>query len=371
MPIDSNIRNIIKAKGCIKIDDMMREVLSNTPNSYYKITKNIGKYGDFITSPEISQLFGELIALWAIEKWQELGAPKKLLLIELGPGQGQLMQDFLRVAKLIPEFFNATQIYLLEINQHFIKKQKSNLAEYDKNIKWISDIKQIPKLPSIIISNEFFDALPIKQYMKVKDKWFESILVIDPIDERIKYDKIELHIALQRQLALDHINAQDGAIIEESIESLDIVRFLSKHINNYRGAKLIIDYGYALEAPTRTRGQYNSTLQAIKEHQYHSIIDSLGEADLTAHVDFDALKKAAHEQGVNNYSISSQKEFLTKYGIEIRLQALKISASQEEKSILDKQVFRLTSSQQMGELFKVLELIAMPMKKMPRLSKSK
>ena len=363
MPIDSNIRNIIKTNSHIKIDDMMREVLSNTPNSYYKITKNIGEHGDFITSPEISQLFGEIIALWAIEKWQELGSPKKFTLIELGPGQGQLMQDFLRVAKLLPEFFNAAQIYLLEINPHFIKKQQTKLIEYNKNIIWISDIKQIPKLPSIIISNEFFDALPIKQYMKVKDQWFESILVIDPIDERIKYGKIELHSALQKQLALDHINAKDGAIIEESIESLDIIRSLSKHLYTYGGAKLIIDYGYAFEAPIRRRGQYNSTLQAIKNHQYHSIISSLGEADLTAHVDFDALRKAAHEQGVNNYSISSQKEFLIKYGIKIRLQTLKTNASQEDKEILDKQVFRLTSSQQMGELFKVLELITISTKK--------
>ena len=363
MPIDSNIRNIIKTNSHIKIDDMMREVLSNTPNSYYKITKNIGEHGDFITSPEISQLFGELIALWAIEQWQKLGSPKKFSLLELGPGQGQLMQDFLRVVKLVPEFFDAAQIHLLEINPYFIKKQKAKLTEYNKNIKWISDIKQIPKLPSIIISNEFFDALPIKQYMKVKDKWFESILVIDPIDEHIKYDKIELHKALQTQLALDYINARDGAIIEESLESLDIIRSLSKHLFTYSGAKLIIDYGYAIEAPTRHRGQYNSTLQAIKNHQYHSIISSLGEADLTAHVDFDALKKAAHEQGVNNYTISSQKEFLIKYGIEMRLQALKINASQNDKEILDKQVFRLTASQQMGELFKVLELIAIPTKK--------
>jgi len=358
MPIDSNVRNIIKSNGHIKIDDMMREVLSNSPDSYYKTTQDIGEQGDFITSPEISQLFGEIIALWAIEKWQELGSPKKFMLLELGPGQGQLMQDFLRVAKLVPEFLDAAQIHILEINPHFIKKQQAKLIEYKKDIKWISDIKKIPQIPSIIISNEFFDALPIKQYMKVKNKWFESILVIDPIDERIKYDKVELHKSLQKQLLFDHIDAQDGAIIEESIESLDIIRFLSKHLCAHGGANLIIDYGYNVNTKIRTRGQYNSTLQAIKNHQYHSMIDSLGEADLTAHVDFNALMTAAYEQEIKTHSISSQQEFLVKYGIEIRLQSLKNNASQEECDVLDKQVFRLTSPKQMGELFKVLELAA-------------
>lgn len=364
MPIDSKIRSIIKENGHIKIDDMMREVLSANSGSYYKSLKNIGRNGDFITSPEISQLFGEIIALWAIEKWQQLGMPKRFSLIELGPGQGKLMQDFLRTAKLVPEFYNAARVYLLEINPHFIKKQKANLIEYNKNIKWLTDIKKIPKTQAILIANEFFDVMPIKQYMKVKNKWFELILVIDPIDGRIKYDKVELHKALQHQFLFEHTNSRDGAIIEESIESLNIIRFLSKHLCTHGGASLIIDYGYDIKTETRTRRQYNSTLQAIKNHQYHSIIDSLGEADLTAHVDFNALKKAAIEQEINDYNILSQKEFLVKYGIEIRLQALKNTASQEEGDILDRQVFRLISTKQMGELFKVLEIVAPKLKKL-------
>lgn len=364
MPIDSKIRSIIKENGHIKIDDMMREVLSAGSGSYYKSLKNIGENGDFITSPEISQLFGETIALWAIEKWQQLGMPKRFTLIELGPGEGKLMQDFLRTAKLVPEFYNAIRIYLLEINPYFIKKQKASLTSYNKNIKLFTNIKKIPKTKAIIIANEFFDALPIKQYMKVKNKWFELVLVVDPIDGRIKYQKTELHKALQHQFLLEHIRSQDGAIIEESVESLNIIRFLSKHLCTYGGAGIIIDYGYNIKTENRTRGQYNSTLQAIKNHQYHSIIDSLGEADLTAHVDFNALKKAAVEQGINNHNILSQKEFLVKYGIEIRLQTLKNTASQKESDILDRQVFRLTSAKQMGKLFKVLEIFSPKLKKL-------
>lgn len=357
MPIDSHIRYHIKEHGHIKIDDMMREALSTNSESYYKSTKTLGEEGDFITSPEISQLFGEIIALWAIEKWQTLGSPKRFALIELGPGRGKLMQDFLRVAKLDSKFFAAIEIFLYEINPFFIDTQKSNLIEYNKSISWIKNIAEIPKIPGIFIANEFFDALPIKQYLKVKTKWFESTLVTDPVDGRIKFNKIELHKALQKQLLSEHKNAQDGAIIEESIESLNIVREMSKHIQKHTGAALIIDYGYNIHSDARRRDQYNSTLQAIKNHQYSSIIDTLGEADLTAHVDFNALSKAAKEQSIKNIAYGTQRDLLLKYGIELRLESLKNNLSQEDFSIIEKQVFRLTSTRQMGELFKVLELL--------------
>jgi NADH dehydrogenase [ubiquinone] 1 alpha subcomplex assembly factor 7 len=357
MPIDSKIRHIIKENGHIKLDDMMREVLSTNPNSYYKSTKAIGKNGDFITSPEISQLFGEMIALWAIEKWQSLGSPDKFALVELGAGQGKLMQDFLRVAKLAPNFFAAIELFIYEINPFFISLQKENLVEYNKPISWIQDLKEIAKIPTIIIANEFFDALPIKQYLKVKDNWYESILVTDPIDGKIKFHKTELSKILQNQLLLEHKEANDGAIIEESLESLIIIRFLSEHLHAHTGAALIIDYGYNIQTNNRTREQYNSTLQAIKNHQFNPVLETLGEADLTTHVDFNALSNAANQRGIKNIAVSLQKDFLIKYGIEIRLNSLKESLSKDDFTNVKKQVFRLTSEQQMGELFKVLELL--------------
>jgi len=357
MPIDSKVRAIIKENGHITIDDMMREVLSTNSESYYQSTESIGEDGDFITSPEISQLFGEMIALWAIEQWQLLGSPDKFALVELGPGQGKLMQDFLRVAKLEPKFFAAIEVFLYEINPFFINSQKANLIEYNRPIHWIKNVNEIPKLPAIIIANEFFDALPVKQYLKVKKKWYESILVADPVDGRIKFHKTELSKALQHQLLHEHKKASDGAVIEESVESLDITRYLSKHIHLHKGAALIIDYGYHVHSETRTSGQYNSTLQAIKNHQYNSVLDTLGEADLTTHVDFIALSKAAKEQNIKNIAFSTQREFLIKYGIKLRLETLKQNLAHDHFTNIAKQVFRLTSDQQMGELFKVLELL--------------
>lgn len=336
---------------------MMREVLHTNSDSYYKKTQNIGEKGDFTTAPEISQLFGEMLALWAIEKWQQSGNPKQFTLLELGPGQGQLMQDFLRVARLVPEFYDAAKIYLLEINPYFIKKQRLSLEQYHKDIKWISDITEVPKDPLIVIANEFFDALPIKQYIKVKERWFESVFIVDPIDGCIKYSKIAIKELLQKQLLLDHPDSKDGAVVEESLESLDMVRKISKHIKSHGGAVLVIDYGYDIDIKNRIRGQYNSTLQAVKNHKYSSIIGTLGEADITAHVDFNALKRAAYEQGVHDTVTSSQREFLLKYGIELRLRELQNKATSEEADILERQVFRLISEKQMGELFKVLEIV--------------
>ncbi len=357
MPIDAKIRSIIAENGHIKIDDMMKQVLSINPDSYYISAENIGANGDFITSPEISQLFGETISLWAIEQWQKLGKPNEFCLLELGPGQGTLMDDLLRTSsKIAKTFAKAAKVHLLEINQKFIQKQKIKLARHKKEITWIEDISDLPALPLIIIANEFFDALPIKQFVKIQDRWFESILVVDPIDGQIKYSKIEIHKALQNQLQFDHVNANDGAIIEESIESLEIIRNLSDRIYKYSGAALIIDYGYDIKTLERSRNQYNSTLQAIKNHQYWPIIDTLGEADLTAHVDFDALKKASRERGINDFRNFVQRNFLLSYGIGVRLSELKKSLVQDEYDILDRQVLRLISKDAMGELFKVLEV---------------
>lgn len=355
MPIDSNIRNIIKTAGYITVDNMMREVLSASSESYYKSTKNIGEKGDFITAPEVSQLFGETLGIWLTLEWQKLGSPQNFSILELGPGQGVLMRDLLRVAKLTSDLYHNSKIYLYDINPFFIQKQKENLSQADKEIKWITKISDIPEIPTIVIANEFFDALPIKQFIKIKDLWYESILKINPVDSRIKYDKIQLHKALQNQLLNDHPTAYDGAVVEESIESLEITRFLAAHIFKNKGSALFIDYGYNIETPRRLGTQYNATLQAIKDHQYTSIIDSLGEADLSAHVDFQALKKSALEQGLINTSILTQAEFLRKHGIMERFQDLKKKAP-EYSEILEYQVHRLISQKQMGTLFKTLEI---------------
>ncbi len=355
MAIDSKIRSIIKELGYIKIDDMMREVLSINPSSYYRSQTSIGADGDFITAPEISQLFGETIGFWLISKWQQLGCPKEFALIELGPGMGILMRDLMRVVKLVPEFTQAVKIFLYEINNNFIKKQEDNLSFTSSKVIWINNLNDLPTIPCIIISNEFFDALPIKQYIKIRQTWYEAVIICDPIDSRLKLDKIELNKALTQQLNIDHKNAHDGAILEESAEALEIIRKITAHLRKVTGVCLVIDYGYNIEPAERNRNQYNSTLQAIKNHQYQPIFESLGKSDLSAHVDFNALRNAVLQKGIKNIVISSQRDFLVNWGIVIRQQLLKSTSSLEDAGILDAQLHRLIAKEQMGEIFKVME----------------
>ncbi len=357
MPVDSKIRKLIEQNGSIKLDEMMLQVTSVAPSSYYQKQDKLGCLGDFTTAPEISQLFGEMIALWTIDQWYKMGCPQKTNLVELGPGQGVLMRDLLNVAKLVPELYQSLSIELIDINPHFIKKQKTNLKLTGLPIKHYKSIQYISKIPSIIIANEFFDSMPIKQYIKSKKLWYELTLIIDPADGKIKFDKIEVSKELQRYLLQEHSNAHDGAVIEESPKSLEIVKFISKHIIQFGGASLIIDYGYDIDPIKRTRNQYNPTLQAIKNHKYYPLLATLGEADLSAHVDFYALKTVSRNIGINVYGSITQRDFLISNGILLRSQLLQSKLPIIEANIIAKQVDRLIAPNKMGLLFKVLHLV--------------
>lgn len=357
MTIDSKIRKLIEQNGSIKLDEMMLQVMSVNSSSYYQKQDKLGYLGDFTTAPEISQLFGEMIALWAIDQWYKMGCPQKTNLVELGPGQGVLMRDLLNVAKLVLEFYQSLSIELIDINPHFIKKQQTNLKMAGLPIKHHTAVQYISEIPSIIIANEFFDAMPIKQYIKAKELWYESTLIIDPADGKIKFDKIEVSKELQRYLLQEHLNAHDGAVIEESPKSLEIIKFISKHIMKFGGASLVIDYGYDIYPIKRTRNQYNPTLQAIKNHKYCPLLETLGEADLSAHVDFYALKTAGRNIGVNVHGSITQRDFLISNGILLRSQFLQSKLPTIEANIIAKQVDRLIAPNKMGLLFKVLCLV--------------
>ncbi|AFE52502.1 hypothetical protein MA5_01580 [Rickettsia prowazekii str. GvV257] len=357
MSVESKIRQLIYQHGYITCDVLMQEVLSSNPNSYYKQVKSLASEGDFVTAPEISQLFGEIIGLWCIREWQRIGNPKSLSLVELGPGRGLLMRDLLRTAKLVPEFYKALSIKLIEINKNFIAHQKSNLQDINLPIKHLAFIEEIPQKPTIIITNEFFDTMPIKQYIKVKELWYERIFLVQPVDGRIKYDKISINKRLQEYLLRTHIEAKDGAILEESYKSIEIIKFIAEHLKKVRGSCLIIDYGYDIAPYDRTRYQYNPTLQAVRKHKYCPILENLGEADLSAHVDFYSLKTVAKNSKINVIDTISQRDFLIQNGILLRKQTLKDKLNDKQVLIIEKQVERLILPEQMGKLFKVLQIM--------------
>lgn len=353
MAIDAKIRGIIDQAGYIRVDEFMQEVLSNNKASYYRYKSDIGAGGDFITAPEVSQLFSEIVGLWVVDQWQKLGLTDSFCLVELGPGQGTMMKGVLKVASLVPELINNVEIILLDINPNLMAKQQEKLKNYQ--VSWISNIKDIPKKPAIIISNEFFDALPIRQYTYLENYWYESIIICDPISGELRYDKMRLGKDLASYLAKEHKNAHDGAVIEESLVALETIRCLAEHLTTNKGSCLTIDYGYNVAPADRTRYQYNSTLQAIKNHQFSPLFSSLGEADLSSHVDFYALKTALLQRGIQGVQIATQREFLLKYGIITRYEMLAKNADENLKNVLSKQLHRLIDFEQMGDLFKVME----------------
>ncbi len=338
------------ANNIKSIAELMKEAMSASPNSYYKAQQPLGEQGDFITSPEISQMFGEMIGIWAIHSFIALGTPLEFNLVELGPGRGLLMRDLLNGTSKQTVFHQALKIHLLDINPILIAEQKKQLLSYAVN--WIDKIEDLPPLPTIFIANEFFDALPIKQYIKKNTQWHEVHVMIK---EHNATEIIYLDISEEKQQQLNdqHPNTQEDGIVEESTESLKIMQSIACHIKKYKGAAIIIDYGYDIEPDNRTKNQYNSTLQAIKDHKFHPVFEDLGQADLSAHVDFYSLKSVALKQGLKVTGAISQRALLQTLGIDLRLESL-TKQNLELKEILEKQHHRLTAKETMGELFKAI-----------------
>jgi NADH dehydrogenase [ubiquinone] 1 alpha subcomplex assembly factor 7 len=348
----SEVIDYIKLNGFITIDVLMELCLSASDGYYKTSQKIIGADGDFITAPDICQLFGEIIGLWCISEYQNLNHPAKINIVELGPGKGSLMRDLLRIAKLDVKFYNALAVSLLEINPTFKKLQRNVLSPFNKEITWIEDIKTLPQIPTIFIANEFFDAMPIKQYIKSENMWRERVVKFK--NSKLIYDKIAIASSLSTHLQEKYHSAEDGAIIEQSAKSKYFIQLIASHISNNLGSTLVIDYGYFLLPDMRVKNQYNSTLQAIKNHKFCSILENLGGADLSSHVDFYELASCMNENGVIINKPLTQREFLLSYGIDLRKMQLQKNLSIGEGMILDNQVQRLTNPKSMGNLFKVL-----------------
>lgn len=350
MSIESVIKTIIREQGYITVDEMMRVAMSNLDSSYYRSCQPLGKEGDFITSPEISQMFGEMIGIWVICAWEQLQYPSNVNLIELGPGRGVLMKDILRSTSNVKNFHSALNISLCDINPLLREEQKKNLKQYNIDISYISKISDITNnYPSIIIANEFFDALPIKQYIKKQNNWYEKVVTLDAQDI-FCWNTIESTKNLS-----EYANATTDCIVEQSPESEAITTEIAFHLQQYKGAALLIDYGYNINPKTRTSSQYNATLQAVKNHKFHDIFQNLGIADLSSHVNFDALVNVAtHNNHVKSYVIT-QQELLKSLGIDIRLQSL-TKKNPAFFEVLMNQYNRLVGDDQMGLLFKSLIL---------------
>lgn len=293
---------------------------------YYGTRDPFGSRGDFTTAPEISQIFGELIGAWLADCWLRLGSPKAVL-CEMGPGRGTLMKDILRATKHVPHFHASLRVRMIETSPVLQAIQKKTLSGAHSDIEWKSAFEDMPSLPLLLVANEFFDALPIHQFLN------------GDVERTIGMKDGNLHWI------------QEGEVkLENSPASLAIMKQLAAHISIHKGTALIIDYGYENQ-PGYETSEGADTLQALKDHAYADPLKVPGEADLTAHVDFGALKEAA--QGLSTH-LTTQGDFLRRLGAELRATALCRNAPQEQQKTILSGLERLMSSEQMGTIFKVL-----------------
>lgn len=336
------INKLVKRGDLISVSQFLSQVLPQ----YYAKQDPFGKEGDFITAPEISQVFGEMVGVWAASLWLKMGCPSDIAVVELGAGRGTLMLDFLRGTKNVSGFHDAIEIHIVENSPKLQEEQKQTLKSNHKNISWHNIITDLPQKKSFFIANEFFDALPISQYLKTKDGWCERMVGLD--------EKGDLAFFLSPvgkfsdDFTKQHPNAHIGGFLEVSQSSIAIMRDIAHTIKNCGGAALIIDYGYDYYG-------YKDTLQAVKNHKFHNVLSDLGEADITAHVDFMALAQAVKEQGLAVSKIIAQRDFLLTMGAEIRRDVLvKNSIDKKTADEIMVAVERLIDPKQMGVLFKVL-----------------
>lgn len=319
----SLLKELIAANNnALPLNDFMQFALYDLQYGYYINCNPINT--DFITAPEISQLFGEIIGIWVVLQWEQLGKPTQFNLVELGPGQGTLMLDIMRVAhKYIS---NYVSICLVEVSPILKEVQRKTLSAYSENTTWCNNIKDLLPAPTILIANEFFDALPIRQFTYRNNKWYEKCVAIN-------HDKLAL---VDRETNNNFGEQDDGCVIEVNELAHKIFSNIKSFISSTSGAALMIDYGY-----TKSSGE--STLQAVKEHKYHDILDNLGKVDITAHVDFSLF---------TDCKIISQRDFLYRYGIKERAAILLKKANAKEAKHVMQSLHRLTHPELMGELFK-------------------
>lgn len=332
LPLADIFRRLIKATGPISLSQFMGE--SNA--RYYASRDPLGAEGDFITAPEISQMFGELLGLWLTDIWQRAGAPEKVHYLELGPGRGTLAHDALGAMRkhgLNP------QVHLVEGSPALRKIQGQLLPE----AQFHDDLASVPNdAPLLVLANEFFDALPIRQLVRTKDGWREHMIGL--VDEEFAF--VAGRLPLDAAIPEVFREAEIGTVLETCPAASVAMHELCARLGAQGGAALLIDYGH--DAP-RT----GSTLQAIRQQQKVEALALPGEADLTTHVDFAMLAEAVEASNARWLGTTTQGAFLKALGIDIRAAALAKRAPHYAPT-LERVVHRLTDETQMGELFKVM-----------------
>jgi len=342
-PLAVRLHERIAREGPISVADYMDACLTDARGGYYTSRQPIGASGDFITAPEISQIFGELIGLWAACVWQAMGAPTSVIVAEFGPGRGTLLADAMRAWRSAKAFADSVSLALIERSQVLRETQKETLRGASQPIRWHETLDAVPRgLPLIVIANEFLDALPVRQFVRRKGVWRERCVGLNAGGR----------LAFTEGSAVDDgtlPEAPEGAIIERRPATGRLLASLAARAKEAPLTALFIDYGHE-------RSGLGDTLQAVRHHRYADPLAAPGETDLTAHVDFAALKREAEALGLKAYGPMPQGEFLIRLGLLERRDRLIAAARPEQRELISSGAARLADPSRMGVLFKVLAL---------------
>lgn len=346
-PLKQVLINRIKTEGPISVADFMAECLFNPNDGYYVKNDPFGATGDFITAPEISQIFGELTASWLIQTWLNQGQPAPFTLCEIGPGRGVWMHDIITtISKLQPEMLASADITMIEKSDRLAEIQAATLKQLPNNINWLNDIADLPNRNTFFLANELFDALPTRQYVKTNQGWLERVVALGDDGELIFATGTG---SLSKDLLpLSAAAASTGSIFEYAPAREAFAQQLAEHIQLHGGAALLFDYGH-------TKSDLGDTLQAVRNHAYEDVFENPGQADITSHVDFEAINIAVKMAGAQAHGIISQADFLLALGLVERAGILGAEKDDQTRQEISEAVHRLAGNDdgQMGDLFKV------------------
>ena len=337
------INKLFSKKKSMPLDSFLDKVLYDRDFGYYQKKNPFGEKGDFITAPNISNLFGEMITIWLVSFWEKLRKPKKINFIEMGPGNGDLCLSILQTLKNFPQVYKSINIILYERSETLRKIQRKRIKT--QKVKWIKNLKLIKDGPVIFFGNEFLDALPIKQFKKVNGKLFEKYVEINKKNNINFFFRKSIKKPIEKLKNFEAI--KNNIIIEYPEHGFKELNEVCKKIRQLNGGALFIDYGYIKE--------HNfDTLQSVKKHKFNDILQNVGEADITSLVNFNLYKEYFNMKNLSVDKIISQSEFLQKLGIMERYKILSNRLDNNEKSNLYGRIRRLIHPKMMGENFKVI-----------------
>ena len=333
----------INRSTSLPLDKFIEFALYDKDSGYYMKKNPFGKEGDFITAPNITKLFSEIIAIWVITFWKGIGSPKKFNLLELGAGNGEMMKVIIATLKNFPECANSCNFQIHEKSIFLTNKQKQNLKSDD--VTWVDDINKANSNPTIFLANEFFDALPIKQFFRKKKDWFERFVDLKEIDKAKFKERITDIKKIEKNLKFEISKNQD--IIEYSPLSFKYLKDICNIIKKNDGGILVIDYGYL-------NSKMHETLQAVNNHKYSNVLEDIGDSDITYNINFNLFEKFVAQFNELDSIVSNQKKFLTSMGIVQRAEIISENMPFSKKTDLFYRIRRLIDKKQMGELFKVM-----------------